>query len=517
MIICNLYDKLKNSLCTHPIGLSSNNPIQKKISHDWLRCYRMEWKVNRDADKPLYQQIYEYIEEKISYGEYPPGSLLPSERKLAQQLNVNRMTIAHVYDELQASGLVERKKGSGTRVSSHKWGILPKGVTNWRRYIEGGSFIPSYPLIRRIRGEAKIMENGFNLANGKLSSDLFPTEYLQSVLSKQPFPNDLEYEHSQGLLSLRETIANYVKEYHQIHTTSSSVLITSGAQQALHLITQCLLNPGDAVAIEAPSYCYSLPLFQSAGLRIFGLPVDANGINPDDIMTLHEKHKIRMIFLNPTYHSPTGAILSETRRKKVLEISAELGIPIVEDDPVSLLTFEDEQHMPMKSLDRSGNVLYVGSLSKVIGSSLRIGWLIGPQSVINRLADAREQIDFGLSVFPQMIANQFLQSPEYPRHLDFLRYELVERRNEMVTVLHEILGNKVAFTVPKGGLFIWCKINRDVDDQKLVDEGIKHKILFMPGSVYGSPNGYVRLTFAHLKKESIREAVSRFAEVLEQI
>jgi len=477
----------------------------------------MEWKVDRKADKPLYQQIFEYIEEKISYGEYPPGSLLPSERKLAQQLNVNRMTIAHVYDELQASGLVERKKGSGTRVSSHKWGILPKGVTNWRKYIEGGSFIPSYPLIRRIRGEAKVMEGGYNLANGKLSSDLFPTDYLQSILSEYTFPHDLGYEHPQGLLSLRETIASYVKTYHDIHTTSSSVLITSGAQQALHLITQCLLNPGDAVAIEAPSYFYSLPLFQSAGLRIFGLPVDSEGMNPDDIVTLYKKHKIRMIFLNPTYHSPTGAILSNTRRLQVLEIAAELGIPIVEDDPVSLLSFDNEQHSPIKSFDRNGNVLYVGSLSKVIGSSLRIGWLIGPQSVINRLADAREQIDFGLSVFPQIIANLLLQSSEYPKHLDFLRQELLERRNEMLSALQDLLGDKIEFTVPKGGLFIWCKLNKSVDDQKLVEVGIKNKILFMPGSVYGSPNGYVRLTFAHLKKESIREAVSQFAEVLNQI
>ncbi|WP_071394380.1 MocR-like pyridoxine biosynthesis transcription factor PdxR [Bacillus tuaregi] len=477
----------------------------------------MEWKVDRDADKPLYQQIFEYIEEKISYGEYPPGTLLPSERKLAQQLNVNRMTIAHVYDELQASGLVERKKGSGTRVSTHKWGILPKGVTNWRKYIEGGSFIPSYPLIRRIRSEAKVMENGYNLASGKLSSDLFPTQYLQSVLAEQTFPNDLGYEHPQGLLSLRETMASYVKSYHDINTTSSSVLITSGAQQALHLITQCLLNPGDAVAIEAPSYCYSLPLFQSAGLRIFGLPVDTNGVNPEDIVSLYEKHKIRMIFLNPTYHSPTGSSLSNSRRKRVLEISAELGIPIVEDDPVSLLSFDNEQHTPLKSYDKSGNVLYIGSLSKVIGSSLRIGWLIGPQTVINRLADAREQIDFGLSVFPQMIANLLLQSSEYPKHLEFLRQELVERRDEMTSALKEILGNQIEFTIPKGGLFIWCKINRNIDDQKLVEEGIKQKILFMPGSVYGSPNGYVRLTFAHLKKEEMREAVLRLADVLKNV
>lgn len=474
----------------------------------------MEWKVNRQSDKPLYQQIFDFIEQKIAYGEFPPGTLLPSERKLAEQLSVNRMTIVHVYDELQASGLVERKRGSGTQVSAHKWGILPKGITNWRKYVEGGSFLPTYPLIRRVREEAKQLEDGFDLASGELSADLFPSRLLQSSLIDESFPNDLSYEHPQGYLSLRETVASYVKTHHNINTTSSSVLITSGAQQALYLITQCLLSPGDAVAIESPSYCYSLPLFQSAGLRIFGLPVGAEGINPDDIEDLYRKHQIRMIFLNPTYQNPTGTVLSDALRKEVVEISEKLGIPIVEDDPFSLLSFEEKRHSPIKSFDQNGNVLYIGSLSKVIASSLRIGWLIGPQSVISRLADARQQMDFGLSIFPQLIANQFLQSADYTNHRQILLQELLDRRNEMVSALQEKLGEKVDFIVPKGGLHIWCKINQNINDQKLVEEGIKNKVLFMPGSVYGFPNGYVRFTYARLKKEYIKDAISRFAEVL---
>ncbi|MFC7440332.1 PLP-dependent aminotransferase family protein [Laceyella putida] len=477
----------------------------------------MEWKVNRSGDKPLYQQIAEFIEQKIAYGEFPPGSLLPSERKLAELLNVNRMTIVHVYEELQASGLIERKQGSGTYVSTHKWGIRPSVYTNWKKYVEGGSFLPTYPLIRRIREEAKRMENGFDLASGELSTDLFPVQALQSAFTQQTIPCDLGYEHPQGHLALRETVANHVMTYHKINTTSSSVLITSGAQQALYLITQCLLSPGDAVAIESPSYYYSLPLFQSAGLRIFGLQVDADGINPDDILALHRKHRIRMIFVNPTYQNPTGTVLADIRRQKMLEISAELGIPIVEDEPFSLLSFEDQKHDPIKSFDQSGNVLYIGSLSKVIASGLRIGWLIGPQSVINRLADARQQMDFGLSVFPQLLANQFLQSADYPDHLQYLRKQLMDRRNLIMSALREILHGKIEFTTPKGGLHLWCKINQEVDDQKLVEEGIKNKILFMPGSVFGAPNGYVRFTYARLRQKSIMEAISRFAEALSRV
>lgn len=477
----------------------------------------MEWKVDRQSNKPLYQQVFDFIEQKISYGEFPPGTLLPSERKLAERLNVNRMTIVHVYDKLHAVGLVERKRGSGTRVSTHKWGVLSKGSTNWRRYVEGSTFLPTYPLIKRIREAAKQLGNGFDLASGELSSDLFPSQLLQSSLVDESFPNDLSYEHPQGHLGLRETLSAYVKINYNIKTTSSSILITSGAQQALYLITQCLLSPGDAVAIESPSYCYSLPLFQSAGLRIFGLPVGPNGINPQDIEDLYHKHQIRMVFLNPTYQNPTGTVLTDTSRKEVIEIAERLGIPIVEDDPFGLLSFKEEKHSPIKSFDHHGNVLYIGSLSKVVASSLRIGWLIGPQSVISRLADARQQMDFGLSIFPQLIANKFLQSADYTTHRKALTHELLDRRNAMISALHEILGDKVNFIAPNGGLHIWCKINRKISDEKLVEEGIKNNILFMPGSVYGFPDGYVRFTYARLEKKHIKGAVLRFADILSRI
>lgn len=156
-----------------------------------------------------------------------------------------------------------------------------------------------------------------------------------------------------------------MKEYLKVEATEQSIMITSGAQQALHLIVQCLLNPGDAVAFESPSHCYSLPLFQSAGIRIFPLPVDEHGINPDDVQELYRKHRIKMIFLNPNFQNPTGTMLHPNRRKKLLSLCADLRIAIVEDDPSSLLTLEKKQPCPtLKSIDENGTVIYVHSLSK---------------------------------------------------------------------------------------------------------------------------------------------------------
>jgi len=476
----------------------------------------MDWKPTRIPGKPFYKQIAEFIEQRISYGEYPAGSLLPSERALARELGVNRSTVVAAYEELRAAGIVESTQGSGTRVSTDIWGISRTRVPNWRRLVEGGTFLPNLPLIRRIWKETQ--ENDLiDLASGELSGDLFPSKFFSNIMREQEFNSHLGYENMQGNLSLRESIASHMKTWRNVDATSSSILITSGAQQALHLIVQCLLNPGDAVAIEDPSYCYSLPLFQSAGLRTFFLPVDKNGINPDDIVALYRKHRIKMVFLNPNFQNPTGTLLDLSRRNRILEISSEYGIPIIEDDPYSLTSFSGENIPTLKSMDRNGTVLYISSLTKIAASGLRIGWVIGPQTVIERLADAKQQVDFGHSIFPQWIADQFLSSADFAAHMNMLVGELKQKRDMFVSALQELLPDETEFLVPQGGIHLWCKLKRDVREQQLLKEAFKRGVVFVPGGVLGSQEGYVRFTFGRAEKELIHAGISRFSEALQSI
>ncbi|OAS82126.1 MULTISPECIES: PLP-dependent aminotransferase family protein [Metabacillus] len=471
----------------------------------------MDWKPDRTDKKPIYKQIAEYIEHGISSGQFPADSVLPSERTLAKELNVNRSTIVSAYEELQSLGIVERKKGSGTRVSTDIWGISHKRIPNWGRYVEDGSFLPNLPLVQRIRSE--IQKNDLvNLASGELSPELMPDNHFKNILATQSFIGSLGYDHPQGNDELRKTLVSHVKENKHIKTDTSSILITSGAQQALHLIVECLLKPGDAVAIEDPSYTYSLPLFQSAGLRTFLLPVDKNGANPEDLLLLHKKHRIRMVFLNPDYQNPTGTILSLSRRKKFLEISTEYGIPIIEDDPYSLTSYNNEVNPTLKSLDENGNVLYISSLSKIVASGLRIGWIIGPPQVIQRLADAKQQVDFGHSVFPQWIANEFLGSEYFNSHINMIRKQLKLRRDELVLSLKEIMGEQVDFLTPEGGIHLWCKVNPTINEHKLLEESIKNGVAFVPGSILGSNKGFIRFTYGRGQLDLIRKGIVRFAE-----
>jgi len=473
----------------------------------------MEWKPNRQIKKAIYKQLAEFIENGIADGSFPLDKPLPSERTLAKLLELNRSTVVAAYDELESNGLIERKRGSGTTISKDIWGITKKRVPSWNRYIEAGSFLPNVPVMQRIRKEM-VDHHLINLASGELSEDLFPLKSLREITSDRSYIGSLGYDHPQGSEVLRKTIAHHMEEFRGLHTNPSSILITSGAQQALHLIIQCLLKPGDAVAIEDPSYHYSLPLFESAGVKSYFLTADENGIKPDDLISLHRKHRIRMIFLNPAFQNPTGISLSQKRRKEILEISSLYGIPVVEDDPYSLTSFSGKPVFPLKSMDENGNVLYISSLSKIVASGLRIGWIIGPKPVIERLSDAKQQVDFGHSSYSQWIANDFLESPSFASHLNHLIKQLESRRNQIIESLDTYLKGEVEFIIPNGGIHLWCKIKNEVNENRLLEESLKNGVIYAPGSTMGSNSHYVRFTYAKEKGTNIDEGIRRFAEAL---
>jgi len=284
----------------------------------------------------------------------------------------------------------------------------------------------------------------------------------------------------------------------------------------LHLIVQCLLNPGDAVAFESPSHCYSLPLFQSAGIRIFPLPVDEHGIHPDDVHELYRKHRIKMIFLNPNYQNPTGTLLHPKRRETLLSLCADLRIPIVEDDPSSLLSLENKEQAcsTLKSIDTNGTVIYVHSLSKMIAPGLRIGWLVAPQSVVERLSDARHQMELGLSIFPQWLMQQFFETVPFETHLQQLRYELLQKRNTLADALQRSLQKELSFSMPTGGIYIWGKLKQPIPEKQLIMQSLKQQVAFMPGSIFGAKDGYIRLSYGKVDINYITEGVSRLQKAI---
>ena len=221
-----------------------------------------------------------------------------------------------------------------------------------------------------------------------------------------------------------------------------------------------------------------------------------------------------MIFLNPIFQNPTGTLMSLERRKKILELSSEYGIPVVEDDPYSLTSFTGEKIQTLKSLDSYGNVLYISSLTKIVASGLRIGWIIGPKAVIERLSDAKQQVDFGHASYSQWIANDFLDSTDFEVHMKKLVKELESRRDQMVESLNAFLEDQVEFYIPQGGIHLWCRIKKEFNEIQLLEESIKKGVIYVPGTTLGTENGFVRFTFARENEEKINEGIKRFAEAL---
>lgn len=469
------------------------------------------WQPDRRADIPIYRQIASHMEGRIRGGEFPQGSLLPSERKLADMLRVNRTTVVQAYEELRSMGLVERAVGSGTKV-------VPAGAggaisPNWRKYLEAGTFLPNVPAMRRIRSELRTEGTVIDFASGELHPELFPNETIRTLLKERTFDGHLGYEDPQGFAPLRDSLARFLRRYLNIEATESSLLLTSGSQQSLFLITQCLLSPGDAVAVEVPSYGRSLSLFESAGLKVIPLRADEqDGIDPDDVAELHRRHRLKMIFTNPNFQNPTGTVLSDERKQRLLDIAAERGIPIVEDDPFSLTAFDGTVPPPLRSMDAGGQVLYVGSLSKIAASGLRIGWLAAPHSVVSKLADARQQMDFGLSAIPQWVAAELLNSPGFGRHLAELRRKLAFKLDSLRAALDCHLPGEVGYRVPEGGLNLWARwTERPANAERLFEQAIREGVVYVPGSVYGAGPDFFRLCFARPADDRIEEGVAKLA------
>ena len=313
--------------------------------------------VQKNGTKPLYQQIIEGIEAAIISGQLSPGERLPSERDLSIWLNVNRSTVIRALDELSDRNIIIRKSGSGTYVNDQKWGLLTYPSFNWRN-----SLVASYQPSPNFKEDAS--QDYYDLRSGDLPIDLYPSLKLPEIDWQSLILAEQQDNAQLGMLSLRETVQSYLKARFNFIVPVEQIMITSGAQQAISLIALGLLKPGDAIGIEQPSYFYALPIFQSVGLRIYGIPVDQQGLSIERLDELVHKHSLKMLFINPNFQNPTGAVMSFKRKKELLDFCQRKNLPIVEDDAYSQLYFYQSVDVnPVKKWDIEGQTIYVGSLS----------------------------------------------------------------------------------------------------------------------------------------------------------
>ncbi|MDA1478022.1 aminotransferase-like domain-containing protein [Bacillus changyiensis] len=467
---------------------------------------------------PKYQEIINYIKQKISNGEFPIGSKIPSQRQLAELFNVNRSTVIIALEELAADGLIEGRMGKANFVINNTWTLLTStSAPDWNHHVKSGSYKPSINKVQEIN-TLESNNNLIQLSKGELSPEMFPIDEMKQVIGRvTESMNAFGYEEPKGYLPLRQALSKSLVK-NGINANPSSILIVSGALQALQLISVGLLKKGGNVLLEKPSYLYSLHVFQSSGINLKGIPLDEQGLTPSAINKSMKKIDRAILYTIPCFQNPTGVLMTEKRRKEILRTCEKYQLPIIEDDIYRDLWIEEPPPLPLKSYDRNGHVLYLSSMSKTLTPGLRIGWIVGPDSVIERLSDIKMQVDYGSSSLSQRVATEWLTSGLYNKHLMFVRNQLKIRRELVIKALKTYLSQITTWIIPKGGLFIWVRINSKVSIRAICSEALSKGILLNPGNIYAQDSGkYLRLSYAYVSLEELEFSIYQIGHIIKKL
>ncbi|UMU16856.1 PLP-dependent aminotransferase family protein [Bacillus velezensis] len=467
---------------------------------------------------PKYIQIIQFIKEKIGNGEWPIGSKIPSQRTLAKHFEVNRSTVITALEELTADGLIEGRMGKGTVVTNNTWTLLAKNSPpDWDQYVTSGIQQPSQKIVQEIN-KSESNSDLIQLSKGELSHEIFPLAVMKEIMGK--VSQNIEafgYEEPKGYLPLREALSGYLRTI-GIQASPSSILIVSGALQALQLISMGLLQRGSTVFLDQPSYLYSLHVFQSAGMKLTGVPMDHDGLLPEHIRMARGERGRAILYTNPCFQNPTGILMSKKRREEILAASENTQLPIIEDDIYRELWIDEIPPDPIKTIDKNGHVLYIGSLSKTLSPGLRIGWIVGPEPVIERLSDIKMQTDYGSSSLSQRVAAEWFISGEYQQHLEQVRSQLKVRRELALSVLETHLKDVATWNIPKGGFFVWVKILPSISMKLLYTKALSKGILLNLGRIYAEEKGnYIRLSYAYASLEDLQKGIYELGLMIKEL
>ncbi|KAB8292687.1 PLP-dependent aminotransferase family protein [Bifidobacterium avesanii] len=495
----------------------------------------VDWKPDRTSATPLTEQIVQYVCRQVSGGAWPIGSRLPSQRALAEGFGVNRSTIIAAVGELTDYGVVESLHGAGTRIASNTWSLMLHGSPDWADYVSSGFFKANNDTIQAIN-RLEFDPSMARLGTGELDPRLFPRDMWRTVLTAAADEiTSMGYPEPEGVPELREAIAAHMRRL-GVEATPGQVLVTSGALQALQIISVSLLSAGSTVFAEAPSYIKSLQVFQSAGMHLEGVRMDGRGIDAD---ALHRAvvaangdapHARRgtgrsakpgrgggsVLYTIPTNHNPTGVTMDAERRRELMARCVTDRLPIIEDGAYQDLVFDGaDTPAPLKSMDETGMVIYLGSASKALAPGLRIGWIVAPEPIVHRLADVKMQMDYGASRLSQWVFARFLDSGMYDRFLAELRVELRRRRDAALATLDRLFGGVAHWNTPSGGFYIWLTFDEPMPMGRLFAKAVEAGVLLNPGDIYDfEGDNSLRLSYAYTTPDEFAAAAGRLAAVV---
>jgi 2-aminoadipate transaminase len=367
-----------------------------------------------------------------------------------------------------------------------------------------------------------------SFAGGLPARELFPLDEVGEATERvlrDHGAQALQYGATEGYGPLREMIARHTSRY-ALNVTMDNVLITSGSQQALDLLGKIFIDPGDPVLTESPTYMGALQAWNAYGAQYLAIPSDADGMVTDQLeWALRSGPKF--VYVLPNFQNPGGVTLSLERRQELVELADHYGVPIIEDDPYGQLRYEGTHIPPVVVLDGrdrwddgfvySGNVIYLSTFSKILAPGLRLGWVVAPVEVIQKLVQAKQGADLHTPTFTQLVAYETARGGFLDTHVQLIRRVYRARRDVMLRAMEEHFPPGVTWTHPEGGLFLWVTLPRGVDSAQVLEQALEQKVAYVPGAPFhptGGGENTFRLNFSSSTPEQIAEGIRRLGAVL---
>ena len=361
-----------------------------------------------------------------------------------------------------------------------------------------------------------------SLAAGNPSPESFPVEDLARI-SSEIFSDSstaaLQYSVTEGYPPLREDVKARLASRFGIGRDFDMTIITSGGQQGIELLCKTMCDEGDTVIVEEPSFIGALNAFRSNGAKLVGIPMEDDGIDIgklEDAMKNNQRAKI--LYLIPTFQNPSGTCMSLEKRKKVYDLAKKYNIIILEDNPYGELRFAGEEIPTIKSFDEDGYVVYSGSYSKVLSAGMRIGFICGPEAIVQKMVVAKQVEDVHTNIFFQMLCHRYIAECDMDKHVADIRKLYKHKCDLMLSELDKKMPKCVRYTRPEGGLFLWCTLPDNISQPDFIKAAMAKKVAVVPGQTFNSdpnsPSQSFRLNYSTPSDEQIVEGIDRLAETV---
>jgi GntR family transcriptional regulator/MocR family aminotransferase len=487
-----------------------------------MRAWDLNLTLDPAAGLPVFLQIARAITNEVRRRRLRPGDPLPGSRTLAKALQVHRNTVVAAYLELLQEGWIETRRAGSTFVSRTLPDAIPRsfaGKSAPRPSVPARAGFDLGPGVQS--DEPPPVPHGtLNLASGVPDPRLLPSAALSRAYRRALRYRGsavLDYGDARGHPRLRSALAEMLSATRGLAATADSLVVTRGSQMAFDLAARALLSPGDAVAVEELGYSSVWAALKLAGARLLPVPLDAEGLRVDLLEKMADREQLRAIYLTPHHQYPTMVVLSPGRRLQLLDLARRHRIAILEDDYDHEFHYQGRPVLPLASADQAGVVVYVGTLSKILAPGLRMGFMVAPAPLLDRIVQLRTLMDRQGDLAVESAVAEMLEDGEVQRHTRRMRRSYQSRRATLVSALGKHLGSALSFDLPSGGVALWARVAEDVDVDAWAERCLSLKVAFAPGREFAfdrKPRPAARLAFARQNEAELQEAVRRMASAL---